>query len=235
LNRDSISWQNFFIAPYNPRAKERLSVKMMNRAKIVSCFLLLSAVSAGAAGQKKTDSSLYDTMVARVKSGDESVDFRQLRLAYAESPAYSNGPDTTAQKHAMTTALNGKEFARAIQNADIVLAANYVDMDAHFVEHIAYRESGDLEKAKFHEFVLQQLLRSITNSGDGKTPESAYQVIDVHEEYVVLHFMHIGLPKSQSYLHKNGHAYDEIKYDDPESKEERALYFNVDIPAKHGL
>ena len=73
------------------------------------------------------------------------------------------------------------------------------------------------------------------NSGDGKTPLTAYQVINVHEEYVLLRFLHIGLPKSQSYLHQDGHAYDVITFEDPDSKEEKKMYFNVDIPAKHGL
>jgi len=52
---------------------------------------------------------------------------------------------------------------------------------------------------------------------------------------VVLHTLGVGLPKSQSLLKKNGHSYDEIKYEDPASKEEKTLYFNVDIPIKHGV
>jgi hypothetical protein len=126
-------------------------------------------IALSAVGQERsTDGKLYDVLVARVKNGDHSVDFRQLRLAYSESPKFRNGPDITTQKHAMTIALNGKEFAKAIQNADTVLAVNYVDMDAYFVEYIAHRESGESERADFYKFVLQQLLRSITNSGDGR-------------------------------------------------------------------
>jgi hypothetical protein len=60
-------------------------------------------------------------------------------------------------------------------------------------------------------------------------------VVDVHEEYVVLRVMGVGLPKSQSNAHKNGHAYDAIVYVDPQTKEQKTIYFNVDIPAKHGL
>lgn len=209
---------------------------IMKRTRFACCWILFAAVATIAVGDDKVPAGkLYEALVARVKSSDQTVDFRQMRLAFADSPNYSNGPDTTTQKTAMSAALNGKAFAKAIENAEVVLAANYVDMDAHFVEYIAHRESGALERADFHKFVLQQLLRSITTSGDGKTPESAYQVIDVHEEYVLMRFMHLGLPKSQSLLHKNGHAYDEVKVEDPESKQEKTLYFNVDIPAKHGL
>jgi hypothetical protein len=190
----------------------------------------------GASSQEAPKNKLsYDALVEKLKSNDKTVDFRELRLAYANSPNMDKGPDTDPQKKAMMAALNSHDFTAALKNADVVLAADYVDMDAHYVEYIANRELKASDPAEFHKFVLQGLLKSITDSNDGKTPETAFQVIEVHEEYVLLHFMGIGLPESQALLHKNGHAYDEIKFKDPKSNEEVTLYFNVDIPAKHGL
>jgi hypothetical protein len=208
-------------------------MRLLNSAiHIVLCVLCLSNAFAQ---DKPKEQNIYEALVARAKSGDQTVDFRQMRLAYADSPDYSQRPDTDPQKKAMNAELQGKQYAKAIDDADKVLAANYVDMDAHLVEYIAHRELKDTELAELHKFVLERLLRSITDGADGKTPETAYQVIEVHEEYVLLRFMGVGLPKSQSYLHKDGHAYDEIKFEDPTSKEERTIYFNVDISAKHGL
>lgn len=135
----------------------------------------------------------------------------------------------------MMASLNSKDFTTAIKNADIVLASKYVDMDAHYVAYVAHRELKDTQQAEIHKFILQELLESITASGDGKTPETAFQVIEVHEEYVLLRFMGIGLPESQALLHKNGHSFDEIKFKDPASKQEVTMYFNVDIPTKHGV
>jgi hypothetical protein len=216
------------------RTFERMAARAKGSGTLL-CLLLCLSLLPAAFGQQKAKDQSYEALAARVTSGDKTVDFRQLRLAYAESANYSKGPDTDPQKKEMTSALNAKDYARAIKSADVVLAANYVDMDAHYVEYVAHKELGKTEPSEFHKFVLQGLLRSITDSGDGKSPETAYQVIEVHEEYVLLRFMGVGLPKSQAYLHKDGHAYDEIKFDDPSSKTEKTLYFNVDIPAKHGL
>jgi Domain of unknown function (DUF4919) len=189
----------------------------------------------GAAAQDKSGAKpTYETLVERVKAGDKTVDYRSLRLAFANSPGYSRGPDTDKEKKAMNAALSAEDFSNAIKNADVVLASNYVDMEAHYVEYVAHRELKDDELAGFHKSILESLLRSIASSGDGKSPETAYQVIDVHEEYVLLRFMGAGLPKSQSLLHRNDHSYDEIKFDDPQSNQEVTLYFNVDIPIKHG-
>ena len=208
----------------------------MTKSKLaIVAILLLTVLHSAALDQKKSNASDYETLVNKLKSSDRSVDFRALRLAYADSSASRTGPDTDPDKKAMNAALNANDFESAIKHAETVLAGDYVDMDAHFVEYIANRELKAADKADFHKFILQGLLKSITDSGDGKTPETAYQVIEVHEEYALLHFMGVGLPESQSYLHKNGHAYDEIKLKDPHSGQEIAIYFNVDIPAKRGL
>jgi hypothetical protein len=197
--------------------------------------LVLLAANLTLLGQAKSkEQSDYEALAERAKSGDQTVDFRQLRIAYSEW-AHAGAPDVDPQKKAMTAELNDKDYAKAIKDADAVLAADFVDMDAQFADYVAHRELKETEKADFHKSILQHLLHSITDGRDGKTPETAYQVIEVHEEYVILRFMGVGLPKQQSYLKKDGHSFDAIKFDDPQTKKEQTLYFNVDIPAKHGL
>jgi hypothetical protein len=179
--------------------------------------------------EKSTAKSIYSDLLAKVKGGDRSVDFKELRFAYADSPG---GPDTDKQKKAMMAALDSKNYADALKNADIVLAADYVDMDAHFAEYIAYRELKNEVQTEFHKFILQGLLDSITHPGDGKSFETAFQVIQVHEEYVVLRFMGL-MPSKQSMSEKNGHSYDVMEAVNPKSNEKVTLYFNIDIEEKH--
>jgi hypothetical protein len=129
-------------------------------------------------------------------------------------------------------ALNSRNYAEALKNAEAVPAEDYVDMDAHFAEYIAHRELKNTDQAEFHKFVLQGLLDSITRSGDGKTPETAFQVIEVHEEYVLLRFMGL-MPSKQSLLEKDGHSYDEMEVVNPKTQEKVTLYFNIDVEEKH--
>lgn len=179
--------------------------------------------------QDKVPKPTYPDLVVKVKNGDKSVDFRDLRIAYADT---SGGPDTDKQKKAMTAALNAKNYEETLKNADIVLDGNYADMDAHFAEYIANRELHRSEQAEFHKYVLQGLLDSITHSGDGKTFESAYEVIAVHEEYVILRFMGL-MPSKQSTSEKIGHSYDVLETMNPKTNEKVTLYFNIDIEEKH--
>ena len=200
------------------------------KSRLRMTALAVSLFAAWSFGQEKPAAkSAYPDLVAKVKAGDKSVDFKELRFTYADSPG---GPDTDAQKKAMMAALNSKNYADAIKNADVVLSGDYVDMDAHFVEYIAHRELKNEDLAEFHKFVLQGLLDSITHSGDGRSPETAYQVIAVHEEYVVLRFMGL-MPSKQSLSEKNGHSFDVMEAVNPKSSEKVTLYFNIDIEEKH--
>src|ERR1039458_6394396 len=113
------------------------------RIRLVITMLAVTMLSAWSFCQGTPASkSTYADLVAKVKAGDKSVDFKELRFAYADSPG---GPDTDTQKKAMMSALNSKNYADALKNADRVLASDYVDMDAHFAEYIAYRELKDEE------------------------------------------------------------------------------------------
>lgn len=91
-------------------------------------------------------------LVSKLKAGEKDIDFKQLRLAYAEA---KGGRDTTEQKKAMNVALNSKKYEDAIKNADKVLAQDYADMDAHFAEYIAHRELHQSDQAEFHKLVLR--------------------------------------------------------------------------------
>lgn len=202
----------------------------MPTTRRLAAFLLLCAVFASA---KTTPAqNEYADLLSRLKSGDTSVDFAKLRLSWVDSPEYQQAKDTDTQKKAMLAALNAQKFDEALKNAEVVLASNYVDIDAHYAAYLANRELHHDQVAEFHKAVVQGLLKSITDSGDGKTPEHAYVVITVDEEYVVLRFMHL-MPASQSLQIKNGHSYDKLDAKDPQTGGTQTLYFNVDIPMKH--
>ena len=207
---------------------------MMLMRKLTVPVMLMAVALACAAQDQKTPPSEYATLLARVQSGDVSIDFTQLRFAYMESPERQNAKDASRQRDEMLKAMKEKDYKKAISNADLVLESDFVDLDAHRVEQVAYEELQNQEKAAFHKAVVQGLLRSIMDSGDGKTAKTAYVVITVHEEYIVLQVLGLR-PSQQSVVHQNGHSYDVMETLKRDSNETVTLYFNVDIPFKHYL
>jgi len=173
-------------------------------------------------------------LLASLKGGDTSIDYGRLRLSYMDSPEYKQAKDTSTEEKGMEAALGQKNFAEALKDAEVVLASEYVNMDAQFVAYVANKELGSADKADFHRDVFRGLVDSIMKSGDGKSAEKAWVVISVHEEYVVLRVLGFR-PGEQSLLNQDGHAYDVMKVKNEAYGKEATFYFNVDIPMKHGL
>ena len=191
---------------------------------------LLSITFAGCSVKEAviTEEQSYSSLLARVKNFDRSVDFTALRLAYTKTPDYNPYAKYGGERQVMHDALKNKRYETALINAQFILHRNYVDIDAHFVCKIAYREMNNTEKSDFHHFVVKGLIDSIFNSGDGKSQETAYLVINIDEENVVLSVL--GFRKTmQSLKSSNGHLYDEIEAINRETGESSLFYFEVDL------
>lgn len=197
-------------------------------------FLLVAILALPHPAVAKDPPSEYATLLASLKAGNTNIDYTRLRLSYADSPEQKHAKDTSDAEKAMFAALNAKDFPKALQQAQIVLDREYVNIDAHFVAFAASSETGATDKAAFHKAIFVGLVDSIRNSGDGKSPETGWVIISVHEEYVLLRVLGFK-PAGQSLMTKNGHAYDVMKANDVKDGAEQTFYFNTDIPMKHGL
>ncbi|HME57012.1 MAG TPA: DUF4919 domain-containing protein [Terracidiphilus sp.] len=193
---------------------------------------LLAVVALPPAVAAQDQPSEYATLLASLKAGKTDIDYTRLRLSYMDSPEYKAAKDVSKSEDAMTEALNKNDYPAALKHAEAVLESNYVNIDAHYVALVANREMGAMDKAEFHRTVFRGLINSIRSSGDGKSMETAWVVITVHEEYVVLRVLGFR-PSGQSLVNQNGHAYDVMKVKRVEDGTEQTFYFNVDIPFKH--
>ena len=156
----------------------------MRRLFVALALLALTILPSAVAAQNQP--SEYATLLASLKAGKTDIDYSRLRLSYMDSPEYKAAKDTSKSEDAMSDALNKKDYPAALKNAEAVLESEYVNIDAHFVALVANQEMGAADKAAFHRTVFRGLINSIRNSGDGKSPEKAWVVINVHEEYVIL-------------------------------------------------
>jgi len=175
---------------------------------------------------KQPAADKYQILLERVKQGDPTVDFLELRRAYSESPSFMDTGNSDDSKK-MYEAFNHKDYASALKYARKILDINYCDIDAQHTAYLAYRELNDAEHADFHHTVSHNLIQSILRTGDGKSPETAMEVITVREEYVIL--MVMGLqPNQQSLESSGGHQYDRMEATNPETHEKVTIFFNID-------
>ena len=198
----------------------------------VFIILLVLAVSICAQtpqpSPKPTEKSKYDVLLEKAKQKDPSLNFKELRFAFYESPNYSPyAPMMTYRP--LNAALNQKNYEEVLKIADSVFAKNFVEVNAHMAAQIAYQETGNAERAQFHKFMADGLLNSIKSSGDGKSAATAFEVISINEEYGLIRALGLR-PIKQALLSDKGHSYDAITVIEPQTNQESILYFNIDKP-----
>jgi TonB family protein len=173
----------------------------------------------------------YLTLVERVKGGDFTIDFRSLRMACIKS-SLCKPRGTGEELQAILQAEKDHLMNRLIGLEEARIEQGFVDIEAHAECSAAYAEISEPEKAKFHRDVVTALMRSILNTGDGKTKEKALEVISDREEYMMLTAM--GLPSSgpaivsRSVITEGPHAYDRWFIQKPPERNAVELFFNID-------
>jgi hypothetical protein len=193
--------------------------------------LVLGAVLAAAlpVSAQQPGQPTYEALLERLKKGDPKVDFAALRLAYAQTPAYSPYNPDRDNRGAMLRALENKNYKEALERAERELKKNYVDVTAHVVAYKAFTGLNDPERAGFHRRVFDGLIKSILKSGNGKAPDTAFVVISTDEEYTLLNALGIRRGK-QALVKLKGHSFDRLEGTDAQTGRALTLYFNIDRP-----
>ncbi len=199
--------------------------------RIALCVLISAFFAATAIAQSSSPSaaksSAYDSLLSKVKGGDMAIDFQTLRFSFAEKTASEERTPDAKLHLAMLKFLNEKNFKEAIKIADVIHKVNFVDMTSHIVAAMAYGGLKDAKKSKFHEGVYLGLVNSILKDADGSSPKTAYTVISVAEEYVLLNALELKRG-TQEVENADGSTFHVLMAADKTTNEPVKLYFNID-------
>jgi hypothetical protein len=202
----------------------------MPRNLLISfCFvvagLFSSALLAQAELKDKGGHSPYEKLRAKAVAGEE-VDYRALRLACLESDQ-CDARGSQEDHRALGAAMQQRDFKQAVLIAERMIEAGFCSIRAQMNASVAYAHLGNQEKANHHRRITDGLLQSILKTGDGKSAESAFEVIGTFEEQLILSLM--GLPPfgNQSLLTNGKKPLDMIEVEDPKSKSKVRVYFDI--------
>jgi hypothetical protein len=100
----------------------------------------------------------------------------------------------------------------------------FVAVIYHLWVAVILKAKGNPEMEQWHVTFANGLINSIFESGDGKTPETAFRVISTMEEYLVLNLMKVR-HSQQALIRHAGKAYD--RFTISESDPAQYVYFDV--------
>ncbi len=157
----------------------------------------------------------------------EPPDFGELREAYGRRVDFSQRCERDRPAQPFMEAVEAGQYREA---ADILIAWLQqcpVDAPAHLWVAAALDDAGDAVQAGIHFDWFLGITDSVMESGDGKTPETAYVTISVGEGYALL--VRLGLSPVRRALLTGDTLRDAITAED-EHGTERTIFFN---PAWH--
>jgi hypothetical protein len=176
----------------------------------------------------------YNALLEAARADPANADFTALRLAYAQLYPYSPQEhmayikDLVGARAMIRQDIEQGNAQRALQTIEGFLERDYLDVDVHRLAASAYDALGDRKKATFHHLFAQRLFDSVFRSGDGHSRETAFIVINIREEYLVLRAL--GLRYTVQRLDtQTGHLYDVVSIEG-RSAGETKLYFHVYLP-----
>ncbi len=176
------------------------------------------------------DEEDYYSFLDSIKNG-KSKDFFTLRMAYTKTKIYDPyDSKIDGLRKEIKLHIKEKNFNKALEIAERILEKRYIDIKTHLYCSEIYKQLDDSTKLSYHNDIYNGLLNSIYFSGDGKSPKTAFIVIEISEEYDLLNWLN--LTQSEQYLTiKDGYSFDIIKAFN--KNRETELFFNIDLPLKH--
>lgn len=140
--------------------------------------------------QHSTDSSSdlhYAKLVLRFEK-DLPLSLEQLQHLYygkLYSPSYKLYA-MSAQEADFNRLISNQRFRKAIPIGKQILQENPVHLEVLFKLYLCYQQLGLKEELMPVKAKVGQLLSAVISSGDGLSPETAYHVIRVGDEYVLM-------------------------------------------------
>ncbi|MFO7790052.1 MAG: DUF4919 domain-containing protein [Bacteroidales bacterium] len=179
-------------------------------------------------GLSETEASiLYNQIVDSAMDNPHKADYQALRMAHAGTSDYQPYSDNETLSK-IKKLLDNEKYVVASEVVKTVYHSLFHVPMYHFYAYVAWRENGDDKMASIHSVYFKKLIDSILESGDGKSAETAYIVINVTEEYRTLEYLDLEMEK-QSLVKENGRHYDVMEVRDTLGNK-KSVYFNIDIP-----
>ncbi len=191
--------------------------------------LALSIVMLQAAAAAADPAGDYAALITAANEGDPGTDYIAMRQAYAMTRNYDPfGEKTNAMMRDGQAAFVAKDCKTALEKFKAAIALNFTLSDAHALSADCMEQAGDTTGEKREEAIAQGLFDSLIGSGDGASPATAFHVVTLNEENVILAIAGVN-GTGKSTLTTDQGPVDKIDITDPATGEKGAVFFNTSV------
>jgi tetratricopeptide (TPR) repeat protein len=193
---------------------------------LLVCLIFFVASPAAALDDPKVARAKYEELASKVKSGDLNIDWQELRLAARVGEVYGDYDPYDAAKRAQASFDEG-DYEGALKIARETEQHNIADGEAQLAAWNCLIKLGRQSEADKEKSILLALLKSISESGNGKSLKKAWFAVGIREEYLYMELILQVQYKQQRSIKQDGHYYDMVLVTDQSGKE-KVVWFNTD-------
>jgi hypothetical protein len=150
--------------------------------------------------------SKYNVLRTRVFADDLTVDWVEFRTVATAAGLDSFDWHSTRQR--VLKDLDAGNLPLALSAAQTVIAHNMANPEGHLLAMTAYQQMGMEQAADRESRILDGLVKSIMNSGDGMSAQHAWSTVSKSEEEFVVSVVLDADTESQTTVLADGRAYD---------------------------
>ncbi len=204
-----------------PGAKEKVDI----------VFQLDDRMGKATIGGTGTDTDkAYLSLVAKSQENPTTTDWTELRHIYADSSFYK--PDSEMLLWPALMAAGDKAVKTPSPENDAAYKLLLTQQYGFFMSHfhalgMCQRSAPAFVDCAKEKAAVKGLLASVAKSGDGKTPATAYQIIDIEEARLLIQEVYKLKQAQHAVVHDQRHTLDVVEYKDADGKPAK-LYFNLD-------
>jgi hypothetical protein len=175
----------------------------------------------------------FRELVTAAEKDPQQADFAALREAYVHSDEYNPAKHFSYHKLIGSTNSAGN-FEEVVSFCEKMLEANPMDLEVRMMLEYAFEQLEWFEFAGRQHGFVEGMLGALFNSGDGKSIDTAWQVVAVAEEYTALSVM--GLKMLSQELLMVDERYIDVMTVGPRAESDdppKQLYFDITDPYEH--
>lgn len=132
----------------------------------------------------------YSQYVRDLEQGRTDINYTDFRNCFLESTQYAKkGTEYNDFKKKLFETKRQHDYPAMLRYSKAMLSLDYTSLYAHHFLKEAYEALGDTTARNRYGAIEGGLLRSILESGDGKTCSTGWHVTQIEEEYFVLNIL----------------------------------------------
>ena len=175
----------------------------------------------------EVDGSYYYQALKLLKSEQlemlSMIDFVKFRYAYLKVRDQDQLSIPTQLRENLRLSIEKEDHMRTILYCEEILKYDFTDIYVHILRNFFLERTG--KDMTFYKVYVNKLVDSIFDSGDGHTPETAFHVTQIKEEYEILKFMGLN-SRTQMLMDQGGHSFDVLTCENGNG-ETVEVYFDI--------